>query len=105
MILSVSAIWHFRRTVILYISMAGENRWPHVPFYRVPTLGGTPTKVLSDTGQIRFSPDGRSIAFGRFDAVSTETAIFIANADGTNERKLASRTGRQFFNAAPVFLA
>jgi len=86
----------------VYFNGRGKQVTPRT-VYRVPTLGGTPTKVLSDTGQIRFSPDGRSIAFGRFDAVSTETAIFIANADGTNERKLASRTGRQFFNAAPVF--
>ncbi|MBK8305461.1 MAG: hypothetical protein IPK98_19605 [Chloracidobacterium sp.] len=35
--------------------------------YRVPTLGGTPTKFLSNAQFIEFSPDGKQISFRRFD--------------------------------------
>jgi Tol biopolymer transport system component len=71
--------------------------------YRVPTLGGSPTKVLTMASQVQFSPDGRQISFGRYDMRTNETAVFIANSDGTNERKLTSRSGRKFFNAAPAW--
>ncbi|HKP68338.1 MAG TPA: hypothetical protein VJV05_03575, partial [Pyrinomonadaceae bacterium] len=71
--------------------------------YRVPTLGGTPTKVLTKAYQVQFSPDGRQISFGRYDLITKEMGIFIANADGTNERKLAVRSGKKYFNATPAW--
>ena len=65
--------------------------------YRVPTLGGTPTKVLTNANSVQFSPDGNQVSFVRFDFATSETAIFVSNADGANERKIASRIGKQFF--------
>jgi TolB protein len=35
-----------------------------------------------------FSPDGRTIAFSRRAATSTQSAIFVMNADGSNPRRL-----------------
>jgi Tol biopolymer transport system component len=53
--------------------------------YRVPVLGGTPRKVLSNvSGSPTFSPDGRRIAVHR------RGALVIANADGNGERTLLS---------------
>jgi TolB protein len=71
--------------------------------YRVPTLGGTPTKILSDAYQVQFSPDGRQVAFGRFSFEENTSLILVANADGSNERRVASRSGGKFFDASPVW--
>jgi Tol biopolymer transport system component len=66
--------------------------------YRVPTLGGTPVKVIADvSGQISFSPDGKQMAFHRFAVNEAESSLIIADANGTNERKIASRTGHEYF--------
>jgi Tol biopolymer transport system component len=71
--------------------------------YRVPSLGGTPTKVLSNAFDVQFSPDGKQLSFGRLAIERTETAIFVANTDGTNERKIAARSGTQFYDGAAVW--
>jgi len=59
--------------------------------FQVPTLGGAPKKVLENLGSnnISFSPDGKQLAFTRI-ARGKEDALMIANADGTNERKLVA---------------
>jgi Tol biopolymer transport system component len=68
--------------------------------YRVPTLGGPPVKIVSNAyGQISFSPDGSQIVFERYDENAPESALMIANSDGSGERKLASRTGHQYFSS------
>ncbi|CAN5641441.1 hypothetical protein BH24ACI3_BH24ACI3_03320 [soil metagenome] len=54
--------------------------------FRIPVLGGTPRKVLTNaTGSIEFSPDGSRISF-----VRDEIHLFIARSDGTGERKLST---------------
>lgn len=71
--------------------------------FRIPTLGATPLKVLSKVSEaIAFSPDGRQVAFQRYDANSSEAAVVIADADGSNERKLATRTGHEWFASRGV---
>jgi len=58
--------------------------------YKMDVLGGPPRKVVDDVGSpISFSPDGKQIAFVRSGEV--ESALMIANADGTKERKIAAR--------------
>ncbi|HKR60883.1 MAG TPA: protein kinase, partial [Pyrinomonadaceae bacterium] len=60
--------------------------------YQIPALGGTPRKVIEDVDTpITFSADGKRFAFVRQFPQSGETALFVANADGTGERKVASR--------------
>ncbi len=60
--------------------------------YQVPVLGGTPRKLIFDVDTpVAFSPDGSEIAFGRGYPETGESAIIIARADGTGERKLAVR--------------
>jgi len=71
--------------------------------YRVPTFGGTPVKMVADAvGQISFSPDGRQFAFVRFSLNDAESSLMVVNADGTNERKVASRAGHEYFAAGSV---
>jgi len=59
--------------------------------YRVPVLGGPPVKLLDDIDTApAFSPDGKRFAFVRGLPQEGAAAIFIANADGTGERRLAA---------------
>ncbi|CAN5536470.1 hypothetical protein BH20ACI3_BH20ACI3_34620 [soil metagenome] len=82
-----------------YVYYAAKDRSaPVLSIYRVPTLGGTADMILNQGGEtITFSPDGRQFAFVRYDGNTTESALMIANADGTGERKLASRLGHEWF--------
>lgn len=67
--------------------------------FRVPTLGGTPRKLLSDVHTpVTFSPDGKLLAFVRRKAGAT--TLIIADADGAGERDIATRTGRSVFGTS-----
>lgn len=58
--------------------------------YRLPALGGVPTKLLAEVhSPIALSPDGRRLAFVRNSR--DESVLMIANADGSGERRLAGR--------------
>ena len=71
--------------------------------FRIPTLGATPLKVVGNVSEaIAFSPDGRQIAFQRYDANSSEATVVVADADGSNERKLTSHTGHEWFASRGV---
>ena len=61
--------------------------------YRVPALGGTPGKVLVNLdGPVTFSPDGKHLAFVRGNFPTTEeSALMIADSEGSSERILAVR--------------
>lgn len=76
-----------------------DKSTPQDALYQIPVLGGTPRKILTNIGSaITFSPDGKRIAFLRSDvAASGEDQLMVANADGTNERKLTARKGDSFF--------
>ncbi len=67
--------------------------------YQMPVLGGTQKKLSTDVdGAITYSPDGKMIAFVRGNAPAMgESGVIIANADGTNERILASRKRPETF--------
>ncbi len=71
--------------------------------YRVPTLGGSHAKVFEDARDVRFSADGKLISFRRYDESKGESALFVANSDGSGERKLCSFTGDEFFDTAGSF--
>ena len=64
----------------------------------VPTLGGTPRKLLDDiSGPVAISPDGKQLAFLRRFSKEGEEVLVVCSADGTNERELVSRKGEDFF--------
>ena len=66
--------------------------------YQMPVIGGVPKRVIdgisnsNGEGPVTFSPDKKRLAFTR-GYPSGETALFVANVDGTDERKIASRQG------------
>lgn len=68
--------------------------------YRVPVLGGSPRKLIADVDSgVTASPDGQQLAFIRDFPSQGEQALVIVKADGSNERKLASRKLPNFFES------
>ena len=69
--------------LIYYVAALEKDRF--VPsLYRVPVLGGDPTKVLDRVfGAIGFSRDGTQFAFVRRN--NDDMALMVANADGNGE--------------------
>jgi eukaryotic-like serine/threonine-protein kinase len=66
--------------------------------HQVPSLGGTPRKVLADVaGPISFSPDGKRFAYLSYSFQNSEDLLMIANSDGSGARKLAGRGGNEQF--------
>ena len=72
----------------VYYTVTDEAN-PQGGLYQVPVLGGTPKKVLSRVSQpVSISRDGKQIAFGRYHLNGTEDELFVANIDGSNERRI-----------------
>ncbi|HET7112931.1 MAG TPA: protein kinase, partial [Pyrinomonadaceae bacterium] len=71
--------------------------------YRVPTLGGPPVKVLEKIdGPVSFSPDGNRFVLVRGNYPNAgESALVIANVDGSNEQTLAIKRRPDVFS--PIF--
>ena len=66
--------------------------------YRIPTFGGASVKVLSRVyDAISFSKDGGQIAFLRYDTNTSESSLLIADANGSTEQRLATRSGHEWF--------
>ena len=59
--------------------------------YKVPVLGGTPSKVLDDIdSRVTFSPDQKQMAFTRGSIQRGTNDLMVANLDGSNVHTLAS---------------
>ena len=76
--------------MIYYVGLLERSKF--VPtLYRIPVLGGTPTKVLDHvSGAIAFSHDGKRFAFVRRNP--EDTALMVANTDGSGEPKTIALT-------------
>lgn len=86
---------------LFYVHQDPDN--PYVEeAYSVPSLGGPPTKILSDIAfGLSFSPDGKEIAFIRQKDFDT-TELLIAKPDGSDEKVLVTRKSpEQFTDSAP----
>jgi Crp-like helix-turn-helix domain len=60
--------------------------------YQVPVLGGASRKVIENVSSpASLSKDGTPLAFIRANLSRGETALVVANADGTGERQVAVR--------------
>jgi hypothetical protein len=71
----------------IYYDQLGKTE---VTLYRVPVLGGIPQKLVSDIDTaVSFSPDGARMAYVRGLPLENQAALIIANADGSNEQRLA----------------
>lgn len=57
--------------------------------YSVPSLGGTPQRILSDVGTaVSFSPDGKQLAFVHHDPGEKNSELVFAGSDGSNRRSI-----------------
>ncbi|HKE60190.1 MAG TPA: protein kinase [Pyrinomonadaceae bacterium] len=71
--------------------------------YRIPVLGGTPIKVLDKIdAPVSFSPDGKRLVLIRGNYPNTgESALVVANVDGSGERTLAVK--KFPYRLSPIF--
>jgi len=59
---------------------------------RIPVLGSVPIEIIQDIDSpVAFSPDGRQLAFVRYYPKERESSIILAETDGSNQRRLATR--------------
>jgi len=74
--------------------------------YSVPTLGGTPKKLIEDVdSQVTFSPDGKQFVFIRHVSAMNDTHLFVADtATLQTERMItAKEAGYDFFSGRPAW--
>lgn len=75
--------------------------------YQVPTLGGTPKKIIDDIdSNITFSPDGKKLAFIRHSSIGAEgkDTLLISNIDGTEIKEIINTSQTQYgFFATPAW--
>lgn len=61
-------------------------------FYRIPVGGGAPERIHATNGQqydLAVSPDGKMLAFTQKRADDNEFGVYVMDASGANERKIA----------------
>jgi serine/threonine protein kinase len=79
-----------------------EKNSPLGVVYQIPVLGGTPRKIIEDVDTpVTFSPDGKRFAWIRNFPLAGETALMVANSDGSQQRKAASRLRPARFQVGP----
>jgi serine/threonine protein kinase len=72
-----------------FVSRAKDSQM--AALYQIPALGGAPKKLIEDVdSRISFSPNHKEFVFVRNSNHENESALFIAAADGSGERKLAA---------------
>ena len=85
----------------IYIVRSGGKDFLSYDLYKIPVLGGTAKKLIADIeSRVTLSPDGRRVAFVRRSSATNETAVVMANEDGSDEKKLALHKGINEFESA-----
>ncbi|HKP37546.1 MAG TPA: protein kinase [Pyrinomonadaceae bacterium] len=81
---------------VFYYQRDEEN--PQGALFQVAVLGGAIKKILANVqSTVGLSPDGKQLAFGRYQTGASEQyRLFLANADGTNERRIKSFSEPEF---------
>lgn len=84
---------------VYYVARLERNKF--IPaLYRVPVLGGTPTKVLDQVfSAIAFSASGDKFAFVRKD--QDESSLMLANTTGNDVKTLAVLKQKSFSTSGP----
>src|SRR5690349_20996911 len=83
----------------IYYSMISANQGSGV--YQISVEGG-PALKMPIRADRNFSPDGKRIAYFRFDTFTGVTLILVANADGTGEREIARRQAPNYFSSSYI---
>ncbi len=87
----------------VYYSQRDEEH-PQGALFQVAVLGSASKKILSNVQSTTgLSPDGKQLAFGRYHpGTSEQYELLLANADGTNERRLKTFSEPDFFEGNSV---
>ena len=81
---------------LYYLSSAPGS--PISALRQIPSLGGTSSQVIQNVDSpISFASDGKRFVFVRNSSEARASYLMIANADGSGERNLATRTNPAFF--------
>jgi eukaryotic-like serine/threonine-protein kinase len=84
----------------LYVTQSESKDSPLGILYKIPALGGTKKRLIVDVAKIEYpnsvnpvtlSPDGKRVAFLRDSKAINQTALIVANEDGSEEKELAIR--------------
>jgi Tol biopolymer transport system component/DNA-binding winged helix-turn-helix (wHTH) protein len=87
----------------LYFRRAEETT-PTMSLYRMPLPDGSFTKLsLEVHSDVTFSPDSKRMAFFRYYWETRESALIIAQTDGTAERTLSVRRPPERYLGAPAW--
>jgi eukaryotic-like serine/threonine-protein kinase len=77
----------------IYFVKAERNEKDVNSLYRIPVLGGSPSRIVQHIdSNISFSPDRRRFVFVRNKPNEGESDVLIANSDGSGETLLAKQT-------------
>ena len=69
--------------------LVSDKRDPQTALYRIPVLGGQPTRITSNVNYFfTLSPDGMRAAFFRADKERKQTSIIIAATDGSGNEQI-----------------
>lgn len=69
-----------------------DKRDPKGALYRIPALGGPPTRLLGDIiSMFSLSPDGDRVTFYRYDSSRKQLSLMITQLDGSGEQRLLTR--------------
>ena len=78
-----------------YLKTEGDS----ADLYQVSTFGGASRKLATNVDTpVSFSPDGKQFTFVRYSAEAHATTLIIADANGNNERALATLKEPQLFS-------
>ncbi len=87
---------------IYYVRTDKEN--PNSALWHLPVLGGNARKILVNIqSPITLSPDDKQLAFVRGYEGQKESALMVASADGSEEKKLAVRKSPDLFSSGPAW--
>ena len=80
----------------LYVTQSESKDSSLGVLYKIPVLGGTKKRLIVDVANslgnpVTLSPDGKRVAFLRVSKAMNQTALMVANEDGSGEKQLAVR--------------